>query len=369
MKIEIAKNVMENFHKMPFGFPTGPHDDEYKLLEKPYPVTDEEGEVLAQLMPYGEHIDDIAKRLGRGKNELISLLHSLTRKTWVGRAGTKEDGYYRALPWMPGSLELQVKHLSPELLDFHQAHMTSGSMIASVFGETPDTFPWFRVVPHEDAIPHDVEVFPSELLSHIVEHVGDEGIAVTDCLCRTTAQLRGRACDAPRDDICLMFGFWATAAVESGAGRAITKDEALKIARKGRDAGLVHQAMTCEHTIAICNCCACHCGALRSYAAGLTQADLHSNFQSEINMELCNGCQSCIKVCPTKAIVFDTKTEKPVNILEKCIGCGLCVIACPIENAVTLKRRENVIIYPHTWDDYLLIRAQQTGRLEFYKDK
>jgi len=367
MKIEIAKNVMEHFHKMPFGFPRGPNNDEYKLLEKPYPVTDEEGEVLAQLMPYGEHIDDIAKRLGRDKNELIPLLHSLLVKTWVMREGTKEDGYYRVAPWAPGAYEMQIKHFSTELLDWHQAHMTPQSLLESAYG-TPGMLPWLRVLPHEEAIPYDVEVLPSELLSHIIAQTADGEIAVTDCVCRTSAKLRGGGCDAPHEDTCMFFGLWATTALDAGAARAITKDEALKIAKKGRDAGLIHQAMIPAQTVAVCSCCSCHCGALLPYLAGLTQADLHSNFQSEINMELCDGCQSCIKVCPVKAITLDTKTEKPVTAVEKCIGCGLCVLECPIENALTLKRRENAITYPHTWDDYLRIRAQQTGRTEFYKE-
>ena len=365
MKIEIAKNVMEHFHKMPFGFPRGPNDDEYKLLEKPIAVTDEEGEVLAQLMPYGEHIDDIAERLGRDKNELIPLLHSLIRKTWVMHEGTKEDGYYRVAPFIPGVYEMQIKHFSVELLDWHQAHMTPQSLLESAFGG-PGILPWFRALPHEEAVPYNVEVLPSELLSHIIAQTSE--IAVTDCMCRTSAKLRGGACDAPREDICMFFDLWATTGIEAGAARAITKEEALKIARRGRDAGLVHQTMTCAQTVALCNCCSCHCPALRSYVAGLPYTELHSNFQSEIDMELCNGCQSCIKVCPTKAITLDRKNKKALSMVEKCIGCGLCVIACPIENAVTLKRREQVVIYPNTWDDYLRIRAQQTGRTEFYKE-
>ena len=64
MRIEIGQKVVEHFRKMPFGFPRGPNNDEYKLFEKPIPLTDEEGEVLAQLMPYGEHIDDIAEGWG-----------------------------------------------------------------------------------------------------------------------------------------------------------------------------------------------------------------------------------------------------------------------------------------------------------------
>jgi len=366
MRIEIAQNIVEHFHKMPFGFGRGPDNDEWKVMEKVFPMTDEEGQVLSQLMPYGEHIDDLAERLGRDKNELIPLLDSLIQKLWVGREGTKEDGHYRAISWLPGVWELQVKHYTPELLEFYRTHLISEPRTDI----TAEIFPWFRVVPREYAVPYNVEVLPSELLSHIIEDTGDEPIAVLDCMCRTAAKLRGESCDAPRDDICMMFGFLAQTAIEGGAGRAITKAEAMKVGKRAQDAGLVHQACTVAHNIAVCSCCPCHCGPLRALLSGFPQAmSVQSNFEPVLSMELCNGCQSCIKVCPAKAITLDRKNKKAVFDLGRCIGCGICVLSCPIENAVTLKRKEKVVTYPRTWDDFLRIRAQQTGRTEFYKEE
>ena len=63
MHIEIAKSVMAHLKKFPFGYPVSADNDEWRLLEEPFSLTDEEGEVLSQLMPYSEHVDDIAKRL------------------------------------------------------------------------------------------------------------------------------------------------------------------------------------------------------------------------------------------------------------------------------------------------------------------
>jgi len=48
-----------------------------------------------------------------------------------------------------------------------------------------------------------------------------------------------------------------------------------------------------------------------------------------VNEEVCCGCQTCIKVCPYKAIHFDE--EKKVSVVNEilCKGCGTCGSACP----------------------------------------
>lgn len=43
--------------------------------------------------------------------------------------------------------------------------------------------------------------------------------------------------------------------------------------------------------------------------------------------DLCTGCASCLRVCPTKAIRI--KKKKSIRIVNRCIGCGECIRACP----------------------------------------
>jgi iron only hydrogenase large subunit-like protein len=45
------------------------------------------------------------------------------------------------------------------------------------------------------------------------------------------------------------------------------------------------------------------------------------------NENLCTGCASCLRVCPTKAIRI--KGEKSIRIVDHCIGCGECIRICP----------------------------------------
>ena len=44
------------------------------------------------------------------------------------------------------------------------------------------------------------------------------------------------------------------------------------------------------------------------------------------DQNLCAGCGSCLRVCPTKAI--RVKSKKAIRIVEQCIGCGECIRTC-----------------------------------------
>ncbi len=53
----------------------------------------------------------------------------------------------------------------------------------------------------------------------------------------------------------------------------------------------------------------------------------HSTRFVGFNEDLCTGCASCLRVCPTKAIRI--KHKKSIRIVNQCIGCGECIRACP----------------------------------------
>jgi len=54
----------------------------------------------------------------------------------------------------------------------------------------------------------------------------------------------------------------------------------------------------------------------------------------ELVDELCTGCMSCMRVCPTKAI--RVRRGKASIISEKCIDCGFCIQVCK-EKAIAPK--------------------------------
>ncbi|MCR4443354.1 MAG: 4Fe-4S dicluster domain-containing protein [Peptococcaceae bacterium] len=59
-----------------------------------------------------------------------------------------------------------------------------------------------------------------------------------------------------------------------------------------------------------------------------------------IDLDKCNGCRTCYRVCPTFAISMENK--KPVIDYAKCYGCTNCHQRCP-QYAVTMEPLEEPI--------------------------
>ena len=173
------------------------------------------------------------------------------------------------------------------------------------------------------------QVIPYQRARDIVLQNPDH-IAVLDCPCRAA---RAKPCQPL--DVCLIVGEpFAGFMIEHHPERArrITQEEAAAILEAEHERGHVHHAFFKDAMLgrfyAICNCCACCCGAMQAHRHG-TPMLASSGYVSRINPEECIGCETCLPFCQFDALHM----EGDVAVVDeaRCMGCGVCVSKCPVE--------------------------------------
>jgi ferredoxin len=171
------------------------------------------------------------------------------------------------------------------------------------------------------------KVIPYQLARSLVLDHPDHLVAL-DCPCRVS---REKPC-LPLD-VCLIVGEpFASFVLEHhpNRSRAITSLEAVTILEEEDARGHVHHAFFKEALLqrfyAICNCCACCCGAMQAQRGG-TPMLTSSGYTALVDSDKCAGCGECNGYCQFHAIeVIDGLNY--VNLAE-CMGCGVCVSHCP----------------------------------------
>ena len=159
----------------------------------------------------------------------------------------------------------------------------------------------------------------------ILQH--PDHIVVLDCACRVA---RPNPC-LPLD-VCLVIGEpFASFVAEHHPGRSrwITPGEAVEILRAEDERGHVHHAFFKDAMLgrfyAICNCCACCCGAMHAHRNG-TPMLAASGYVNQVDVELCVGCGVCVDYCQFGALAL--ADGEVVLDAEACMGCGVCVAQC-----------------------------------------
>jgi ferredoxin len=168
----------------------------------------------------------------------------------------------------------------------------------------------------------------------ILQH--PDHIAVLECPCRAS---RPEPCQPL--DVCLVIGEpFASFVVEHHPRRSrwITPEEAVDILRAEEERGHVHHAFfkdaMLDRFYAICNCCACCCGAMHAHRNG-TPMLASSGYVSQVDAERCVGCGACVDLCQFGALSMEDGTA--VVDAVACMGCGVCASHCAYE-AVSLMR-------------------------------
>jgi Pyruvate/2-oxoacid:ferredoxin oxidoreductase delta subunit len=184
-------------------------------------------------------------------------------------------------------------------------------------------------------IPDLEQVIPYTRARAIILQNPDHIVAL-DCPCRVA---RPNPCLPV--DVCLVIGEPFAAFIlehQPQHAKTITPEQAFDILRQEDERGHVHHAFFKDAMLgrfyAICNCCACCCGAMHAHRHG-TPMLASSGYRAEIESVDCIGCETCVPYCQFDALHMDAFSA--VIDPEKCMGCGICVDKC-VQNAIHLIR-------------------------------
>jgi ferredoxin len=353
MTEDVYRKLAQRLDAIPNGFPATESGVELRLLAKIF--TPEEAALASVMRLTREPAADIAARAGVDPDTACRTLKGMARKGLIRFKKDKGQLTFGLMPFVVGIYEEQLPRMDAELAALFEQYLqeTRGG---SIVREMPAVH---RVIPVGEAIPFDLEVFPYEHATELLENAKSWG--VRNCICRVQQRLVGKGCDRPVEN-CLVFAPVEGAFDHSEVDRAITKEEALHILREAEEAGLVHTIGNYrDRHRYICNCCTCCCGILRSVAEfGVPITAVRSDFHAVVDAEMCIGCGDCLERCQFGALSLPD--DVCVVNYGRCVGCGLCTTVCSTD-ALHLERRPEGEVPPPPTDikEWMVQRAQKRG--------
>lgn len=336
----LYRRLQQHLDRMPIGFPATDSGVEIRILQRLF--TPEEAGVALELSALPEPAAAIHKRL-RARMTLPELEQKLNRMAGKGIilaypvAGVFR---YAKLVYVIGMYERQLKTLTAEFERDNRQYFDEAFGRAFHSKKTTQ----LRVVPvnKQIAVERSVTTY-DQIRAHVEASPGPFG--TIRCICRHGKDLAGESCkETKQRDNCLMIGPAARWAVDSGTGRAVTRQEMLDLLDEADRDGLVLQPENTKAPMFVCCCCGCCCGVLTSAKRLPAPADyFSSNFHAAVDPDACESCGTCETRCQMDAI--STRDGRAAVDRERCIGCALCVTTC-VSGALRLERNETTKVPP-----------------------
>ncbi len=345
------RRLAQRLDELPDGFPATQDGSELDLLEVLF--TPEEADLASHLRLTPATPESIASQLGMDAEHVRIQLKQMAKKGLIAAERTADGLGYGLMPFIVGIYEMQAGRIDRELAERFEAYYQQA------FVQAVGTQPYFhRVLPVQETIELEMELQPYESTAALIDQAQAWG--VVDCICRVQKSLIGEGCEHPLD-VCMILSSQPGAFDASSSVKALDHDGAIATLRRAAEAGLVHTVSNHqEGHWYICNCCTCSCGILRGLKEfGVANVVAHSRFLSQVEEELCVGCELCLEWCQFEAL---THAEIAQVDADRCVGCGVCVIHCP-ENALTLIERTTgeSPVPPLTLEEWRSARALSRG--------
>lgn len=230
MSDDVYRKLAQTLDAIPNGFPATESGAELRLLAKIFEP--EEAALAATMSLKPEPADVIGARVGLDSKAAYRLLKAMVRKGQILFERNEGKLAFKLMPFAFGIYEFQLPRMDREMAELTEHYFVEAQGAFSRY--TPSIH---RVIPVEEAVPADVEIYPYERATELLENA--KAWAVVDCICRVQQRLVGKGCDRPVHN-CLVFAPAEGVFDGDQWAEAITKEQAMRILRESEDAGLVH---------------------------------------------------------------------------------------------------------------------------------
>ena len=188
MTDEVYRRLATRLNEIPNGFPATESGVELRLLAKMFTPKEAHLAGIMRLTP--ESVADIADRAGVDEETALGNLKSMASKGLISASRTEDRLAFSLKPFVVGFYEAWLTRMDAEYASLFETYFqeTRGKILS----DPPSVH---RVIPVDVAIPFEVEIFPYEHASALLDRAKSWG--VRDCICRVQKRLIGQACDHP----------------------------------------------------------------------------------------------------------------------------------------------------------------------------
>ncbi|MDR3567073.1 MAG: 4Fe-4S binding protein [Syntrophobacteraceae bacterium] len=354
--------LQRHLDRQAVGFPATRSGAEIRILKHIFsPLEAEIATCLTYKPETLERVFERAADLVGSPAELAQILGDIEKKGGIEARVKEGKKHYCNLPLVVGMYELQSGRLTPEFVrDFDEYTRNVKFGIEYLATQLPQ----LRTIPVGRSIRPINHVATFDQVADLLEQALPP-FAVVECICRRKKEMEGERCKVTeRNETCLGMGGAAASILAVGAGKEISRRQAVELIEQNQKEGLVLQPSNTRQPEFICSCCGCCCGVLAVHKMLPKPLEFWAtNFHAVVDETLCNGCGACEKRCQVAAVRVAAKKLPAKVERDRCIGCGLCVSACP-EEALSLRKNRVETAPPATREElYDIMMAGKKGRL------